>query len=418
MKDKILHFFDSWIYWSIVIVPFSVAISSGLSNVFVGFMCVPFLIKKFLKKEKFFIHNTPLHWAFIALVVFSIISFRNSVDMHASFSGIMKLLKYLLIFLICSEEIKDMKQIKRIVISIAFGAFLIGVDAVWQLAFGKDFIRGYTLFFDSITPDYVMGIGRVRTSFGDPNVMGVYLALVTPLVIGLALFYYRGKKRILILCASFFAFLGIVLTFSRGSALGIYIALIYMGIVKRHKLLIIVLLGVLLLSPFVMPKSIKDWAKEMHYNPIAVVFNYERISKYKNALNIIKHHPFVGVGVNTFVLNYGKYKLIEPENATTPESSYAHNIYLHMAVEIGLLGLGVFLWFLFLLFQQGSILYHKLHDEYLRIIALSLLACYVAFLVNGLTETCLYYPRVVIIFWYFIGFLLALRKFSNEDKKV
>jgi putative inorganic carbon (HCO3(-)) transporter len=374
-------------------------------------MGASFVIKKLLQKEKLFIH-TPLNWAFIALLVVSVISLRNSVDLRASFFGLTKLFKYFLMFLIYAEEIKDIRQITRIIVSIALGACLVSIDAVWQCAFGRDFICGNPLQSRWDTPAYVMSIARANASFSHPNGLAGYLTSITPLITGLALFSYRGKAKILLMCASVLALLGIVLTFSRGAGLGVYLAVLYMGIVKKQKLLIMALLGVVLLSPFVMPRSIKSWAHAMHYNPIVLMCNYERLSLYRNTINIIKHHPFVGVGTNTFIKNYEKYKLPEPENAVTPKAIYAHNIYLHMAAEIGLLGLGAFLWFLFLLFRQGIMVYHALHDEYLKIIAFSLLACCIAFLVNGLTETNLYYPRVVIMFWYLIGFSLALKKFS------
>lgn len=370
-------------------------------------------MKKFLKKEKFFFH-TPLNWAFSALFVASLISLRNSIDMHASFLGLVKLFKYALIFLICAQEIRDTRQIKRIVLSIVLGASLVSIDAIWQFVSGKDFIWGNPLKTLWDTPAYVMNMARASASFPDANVLGNYLAPIIPLIIGLALFYYRGKAKILIFSASFLALIGITLTFSRGAGLGVYLALLFMGIVKRQKVLIIVLIGALLLCPFLMPKSIKNWAKAMHYNPTVLMFNPERLSLQRNTLNMISHHPFVGVGVNTFIENYEKYKLPEPEDAKTPNKRYAHNIYLQMAAEIGFLGLGIFLWFLFLLFHQGIIVYHKLHDAYLKTVALSLLAGCTAFLINGLTETNLYHPRIVMMFWYLIGFSLALKKLSSE----
>jgi putative inorganic carbon (HCO3(-)) transporter len=131
---------------------------------------------------------------------------------------------------------------------------------------------------------------------------------------------------------------------------------------------------------------------------------------------MISHHPLVGVGVNTFTRNYLKYKLPEPENAKTSDAIYAHNNFLHMAGEIGLLGLGCFLWILFNLFKTGIWLYQNLKEEYLKIVAISLIACFIAFLINGLTETSLYYSRVAMIFWYLIGLSLALIKFSDGHK--
>ena len=406
MKDKLFKILDSSIYWSIVAMPFSVAISPGFANAFIGFFCAPFLIKKFLKKERVFIH-TPVNWAFVALMVISLISMRNSVDWRASIWGLVKLLKYALIFLICAEEIRDIKHIKRIIISTALGASLVGIDAVWQLTFGKDFVWGQTL------APCTIGLRRASASFPGCNMLGIYLSSITPLLWGLALFYYQGKAKILILAAGFLATLGLSLTFSRGAGLGLYLALVYMGIVKRHKILIAALLCLLLIYPLLMPKNIKDWAKSINYNIVVFMCNPDRISMYKNTVNMIKHHPFVGVGVNTFVENYAKYKLPGPDYAKTPAATYAHNIYLQMAGETGLIGLGAFFCFLFMLFRQGAAVYHKLRDDYLKIIALSVLACCLAFLVNGLTETNLYHARIAMMFWYLSGFSLALKKFSS-----
>jgi O-antigen ligase len=91
-------------------------------------------------------------------------------------------------------------------------------------------------------------------------------------------------------------------------------------------------------------------------------------------------------------------------------------MYLQMAGETGLLGLAAFLLFLFQVFRQAFNTLRKLNDRYLKIIGLSLIACIIAFLANGLTETSLYYPRVVMIFWYLIGLSLALGKFTYPKK--
>ncbi len=86
-----------------------------------------------------------------------------------------------------------------------------------------------------------------------------------------------------------------------------------------------------------------------------------------------------------------------------------------MAGEIGLIGLGVFLWLLFSLFKKSIYDYNNLKDEYFKVLSLSITACLFAFLVNGLTESSLYSSRVAIIFWYLMGFSLALNKFTDVD---
>lgn len=407
MKERICAVSDFIIYWSIVIMPFSVAIAPGLANTFIGLFCGFFIIKRVVLKKSLF-ENIPGLLPFMALIIISLLSFKNSVSLGASLGGIVKLLKYLLIMLVCAQEIRDVRQIKRIVLTVCCGVSLISLDALWQMYSGRDFIHGNII-------QQAIGLPRPTASFPNPNVMGVYLSALVPLIIGLALFYYKGIKKFIfgLICAV--GAIGIATTLSRGTGLGLYLSTLFLSFMKKSKIIIAVLLAVILIFPFVMPGKIKQWAKDVNYNFIVFMCNPDRVYIYKTSINMIKAHPFLGVGVNTFSKNYGKYKIGPEEKGwESGETKYAHNNFLHLGGETGLLGLAAFLWFLFIIFKQGFLLFRKLSDEYLKAVAVSLLACFIGFLVNGLTETSLYYPRVVMIFWYLIGISLALHKFAGS----
>jgi len=395
-------------YWSIILIPFSIAIAPGVVNTFIGFLFVSFLARKILSREKLFI-ATPINLPFLLFMAVSLVSFINSIDYTASFRGMEKLIISALLFLICAEEIGDRKHTNRIILSVIFGAALASFDAIWQVNFGWDFIRGNK-------PIINIGLTRATAAFPDANVLGIYLSAITPLIIGLALFYFKGREKIVMLAASILATIGIMLTFSRGTALALYLSVLFISICRRNKLISIGLLILLLVFPFIMPKNIKDWAKVIHYNPIVFMCNSDRITVYQNTINMIRHHPIIGVGVNTFSRNYIKYKSPEADDAKTGDYMYAHNHFLHMAGEVGLVGLGVFLWLLFRLFKKSRHIYKSLKDEYYKVLSLSVAACLIAFLVNGLTETSLYYARVSMIFWYFIGLTLALERFTDGRK--
>jgi O-antigen ligase len=116
--------------------------------------------------------------------------------------------------------------------------------------------------------------------------------------------------------------------------------------------------------------------------------------------------------------SYKQYKEYpEYRNVITLDQMKAHNIYLQLAGEIGLVGLAVFLWLLVVLFNEATNIYKSLKDNYFKIAAISLIGCLIAFLVNGLTESSLQYSRVALIFWYLCGLALSLKKFTDEDKK-
>ena len=400
---RALRVLDFIIYWSIIIMPFAVAISPAIANIFIVLFSAAFLIAQLQKKEVVSIDRTIL-LSFACLIIISLFSFINSVSFNASIQGMVKLLKYLLIFLVCSQAVKDKKHVQRIVFSVCCSVSLLGLDALWQFFFGYDFIHRIALHHN-------IGLPRASASFPNPNLLGIYMSAFIPLIAGLTIIYFKGKNKVGMFFLTILALSGIFLTFSRGAGLAVYLAILILCIAGKKKLLVASLIAILLIFPFVMPKDIKKWAKEVNYNPVVFMLNQDRISIYRNTVNMVRQHPFVGVGVNTFSKNYGKYKTASAEKyASTPDTIYSHNIYLQMAGEIGLLGLMAFVWFLFLIFKNAAHSYFNLKDEYLKVVALSLIVCLIAFLINGLTETSLYNARVAMVFWYLIGISLSLSR--------
>ena len=406
MKDRIVKIADFVIYWSIIIIPFSILIAPGAAFTFIGLMTFCFLLKKIITKQRLFA-NSVLNLPFFILLAVALVSFKNSISYSDSFHGIGKMVLNGFIFLIAAEEIKTRKHIQLIFISIVCGAGLASIDAIWQLKFGADFIQHREL-------KYAIGLTRATASFPNSNVFGVYISAIAPMVVGMSLFYFKKQLKAFMLALSALVTFGVVSTFSRGTGLGFFLAVIIASIAKRSKVIIASLVILLILSPFIAPQKIKDWVKSIHYNPVVFMLNADRISIYRNSLNMIRHHPVIGVGVNTFCRNYLTYKLPEPEGAKSAEHMYSHNNFLEMAGELGLVGLAVFLWFLFRLFKQAVKNYKLIQDNFLKTICLCAAVSIISFLVNGMTETSLYYSRVSMIFWYLVGFSLALKKFTDE----
>lgn len=403
-RENMLSVLEFIIYWAIVLLPFSVAISNGTANTLLGLIVFVYLLKKINKRERPFI-NTSLTLPFLLFLAVAFISMKNSVSLLDSWHGIAKLLKCGLIFMICAEEIRGVEHLKKIIVSMACGALLTSIDGLWQLRFGWDFISGERV------QSSLIKLARPTGPFPNPNVMGIYLGLIAPLIIGLTLYYYKGRDLVSWSILSIMAAVGIYITFSRGSGLGLFFSVLFLALMRRHKVIFTMLLAALLIFPFVMPKNIKNWAKMANYNPLVFLLNQDRISMYMNATHMISQHPFIGVGVNTYSKNYGKYKTKEAESyAHTLDSAYAQNNFFQMAGEMGLIGLGLFFWLLWLLFRELLRYYRKFPDAYLKIVALSLVGCFIAFLINGLTESSLYYSRMAIMFWFFLGVSLSLRK--------
>ena len=407
LMKKIIAGAEFVMYWSLICIPFSVAVGSAITNILIGFSIFSFLVKTVLKKERLCEHKSVLV-ALSCMFAVALVSFRNTIDLRASIQGLEKMLLAIFLFFIASRQIADKKHLKRVVLSCIAGAAFAAFDALWQMVFGFDFIRHNPPMI------YISTLRRATAGFSHTNMLGIYLTASAPLAIGLGRYYYQGKKKIFLSCIAVLIAAGIALTYSRGALAGLLISVLFLAIFRKDKLVLTALILALSAAPFLLPKDVKYFARTVNYNPVRFMLNDDRISMFKNAANMIKHHPFVGVGVNTFCKNYKKYKLLGPSYALTGDSMYAHNNFLHMGGEIGLLGLSSFLWFLFLIFKFSRRIYLRVKDNFLKVSSLSLNACVIAFLINGLTETSLYNAKVAVMFWFLAGLTLSIGKIKEE----
>ena len=408
IKQKITVFCNNVIYWSIIGVPFVVSFSSAAVDTFIGFMVFAFVLRKILNKD-FSIIKTPLNFSFALIIAVSFLSFLNSVDIRASLQGIVKLLKYGFLIIIMAGEIKDRKHFKRILGAIFLGLFLASLDGLYQLVFGVDFFRHKPY-------DLIIGLARLKAAFPHTNIFAGYLALVLPVCIPLSLYYFKAWQRFILLIISLLGAFCLFFNFCRSADLGVWFVLLLMGIIRKDKIVVFLTVLVLIIAPFLLPGSIKDWAKTTT-SMGELLLNKSRFVLYETSFNMIKHHPVIGVGVNTYVLNYEQYKLHDVSADSANHRWYAHNSFLQMTAEIGILGLIVFIWLLYLLFSKWFSFYRKSKDNFLCLCGLGIVMGLIAFLVNGLTETNLYYPKIATIFWFQIGLLLGLLHLKNEKER-
>lgn len=233
---------------------------------------------------------------------------------------------------------------------------------------------------------------RALAFFPDPHIFAYYVAMLIPLAGYLAFQKHAGLREKIIPAILLLATL---LSFSRAS----YVALLTSGIILgaigiwqlRKKIsvpAVLALLGIgvfLAFSPiatrFVSSFSIEDGSVS------------ERSRLNHEALTYIKDAPFTGVGL-------GNYPLLVKPSAEPREPIYVHNLYLDIAVEIGLVGLFFFLLFIFSclpkpIFSPGILLSYQT----------ALLLSLIIFLTHSLFEYPLFSLHVLPLFLIIIALL-------------
>ncbi len=140
--------------------------------------------------------------------------------------------------------------------------------------------------------------------------------------------------------------------------------------------------------------------------------NRQRIEIWKGIIKMVKARPFLGVGIGNFNLIYPAYQR-EAALATYGQAHFirqAHNEYLQFAAELGLLGLGLFLWFCLRLLKG---LWRKLKAAERpaeTIIYLGLLGAILATLVAAGFSFNLQNESSALYFWFIVGMAGVLLK--------
>jgi len=81
----------------------------------------------------------------------------------------------------------------------------------------------------------------------------------------------------------------------------------------------------------------------------------QRVELIKIATQMIRSSPLAGIGLNNFIVRLPEFWTVQSIYWLQP----VHNIFLLIAAEAGLVGLVVFLWFLFLTFKKLLITNNK-----------------------------------------------------------
>jgi putative inorganic carbon (HCO3(-)) transporter len=359
--------------------------------------------------------STPLNSPLFLFASLGFLSIFTSVSISLSLKGFFfKLLEGVFIYFIAVETIDDRKKLNFVLIVMASSMLLIFTDGIFQYMTGRDFIRHYP----------ICGGNRIQASFSNPNGLAGWLAVMFPLVLSLGLIKYRrtfrGIMKPLIWALICAAGLCLTLTYSRGAWIGAVIALFFIGIVKKSKFYIFIILAIIAL-PFIVPVPVKE--RLLAVLPLTIPYSIKerlfsiitfvepvRISLWHEAAAVIKNFPILGCGLNTYSIIAPNYKI------AVDGGIYPHNSYLQMTAEMGIVGLAVFMWMMFALFKNSLNNIKRIKDGFYSNVLTGLLAGMLAFLVHSFFDVNFYALQLAILMWFIMGLIVAVQRIAlNEE---
>jgi putative inorganic carbon (HCO3(-)) transporter len=326
----------------------------------------------------------------LAWLVVSGISLVNARDAGLAAIQFGRMGGFFLLYLVVANAIEDEADVKSLLWALLLGASLEGLLGSYQAvsghALGVSFLgeRSETLQF-SVGQ---IASNRAYGTLGDGNGYAMYLAATMPFALALIFTEVPAVHRVfggLVLCVGT---LGLVFSLSRGGWLGFTVACIVVLAFtfhrRRHNIHVSgVLGGVILLLVISLILSQRNLIlSRITSNDGGAA--YSRVPMAQGALAMIQDHPIMGVGLSNYLFYMPKYDWTTFVRNGRP--IVVHNIFLLVAAETGLVGLGCFVWLMMTLVVQARRLTRRARSDLVWMVGVGVLAGYGALIGHGMVE--------------------------------
>jgi putative inorganic carbon (HCO3(-)) transporter len=333
---------------------------------------------------------------FIATVT-SILPRRSLVAFAVFLTGVA--LSYLI-----ASLVRQPLALKRLMITLVSSSLIVSLYGLFQYFV----IAPVNLGWVDVTQNPNITV-RAFSTLENPNNLAEYLLMVIPIAGVLVAAFRSFWNRALGFAGAVFGILTLFLTYSRGGWVGFAVgALLFVLLVNWR--LILLGVGLLPLLPAVLPQTILDRLLTLGGGDTSVSY---RADIWQAAIRMFQANPWgIGFGSDLFYELYPFYR------GWAPKAFHAHNLFLEIGVEIGVVGLLVVLWFFFRLAQEGLRFLRRAggcSTLYTRLSVAAALAGFGGLLVHGVGEYVWFYPKVLLTFWLIVGMLLACISFAQEQ---
>lgn len=328
---------------------------------------------------------------------------------------LMRFISYLCFYYTVVDWVRTENDLKDVVNTLLFSTIGTAIFGIYQYIIG-----GYSAIYEVLYPFQEDALkappfeGRITSFLIHYNTLAGYLNMVIPFAIALAIKardkFTRGVARICFVIST----LAMVLTQSRGGLLA-YVAVLVMSayylaptpMARRRwivAILITCLVGGLLIG--------------MVFERLAGVDQFTELSRlgiWAGAGLIFISHPIAGVG-------FGNFKQVLTETVRVPEGFLleAHNLYLELLAETGLLGFTAFLILAFTVMRRGVGTYKSSHSVMDAVVGFAVATGVMSVMAHGAVDYLFHNsPQFAALFFLLLALLrtIEIRRESVESSQ-
>jgi O-antigen ligase len=318
----------------------------------------------------------------------------------------------LLLFLVFIHNIKTKSQVNKIIWSLGLSAVIISLIAIAQYVSNVGIPESYNL----------PNIKRATSVYGYPSAVGLFLAPILTLFIGIIIEKFRIKNKkskldaqnifinskyfVIGIIIMLLLITAIILAKTEGAIIAVLVSTFFVLMFTKYRRLVIAGTLIAILMIFLIPQTRGYVVTLLTFRDVS---GDVRIALWQGTLRLIKNHPVFGAGLAGFPELYKQYK----EAKHIEISLYPHNIFLNFWVETGILGLISLLWIIVNFFRKGfkNLSYKLQTTNY----SLSLIAVMICILIYGLVDAPYFKNDLSCLFWIWIGLIIVSSKLELKE---
>jgi len=371
-----------------------------LSDMLLGIIMFIYVIKLISQKstrERFIFgikdfFTNALSLSITILLGIMILSTSYALEKGLALSESARFLTYVFIYFLIVYEFNTKELVKNLLKCYIFTATILSIFGIIQyfttIGLDKKFIVKYSSGYRVV---------KVASTMYNPNAYAAFLILIIFPLVMLTIYEKNKKNKSIYGIISLLIFANIVMTYSRNALIGVCIGAMILCVLYSYKL-IIAFGGAGIVTLF-MP-SVFDRIRDLTNSSQ----NESRIKLWKTAIMMIKDHPILGVGNGNYISRYDEYVNKYKGLSYNAYKRYpAHNSYLKVESELGIVGIASFLFILITALLHVKKLFTNTNDKFVKAFYMGAFASMIAFYFMNISDNLFFVPKATTYFWFLIA---------------
>lgn len=363
---------------------------------FIAFVCAILNAKK-TKMEYGTLKNIGVLFLFI-----SAISIINSKDFTYSIINWSLLpFTYAILYITVLNFSKNEEKRKRIVYAFLISSIIVLVYGFFQYADVHGMAKSLVAQSWVDVKKFPLLSRRMYSTLENPNLLGTYLIMIISFATTFLLHIKERKIKILLSVFLVSLLAAAALTYSRGTWISLAAMVVGLGLIYDKRFLLLLLFVPLILF-FYHGQTV---VRFMSLFSSADTSTSLRFGLWQSTLAMIRDYPLLGIGWGSYFMTYPDYNFYIQDKSVI--MYHAHNMYLSMTAETGIIGGITYVLLIFLHGKTSFNLYKKAKSVFNKSIGLGGILLTIGIAVNGIGDYTLFSRSVSGCFWGIFALIMS-----------